>query len=93
MPDPHSNGHGPEAQQPSIQHGSLPVDPGNNLLSIVPCALTASVQTTPMGQRLAATVRTVDTTLTVFLAKDEVDTWINVLTQVKAQMTGLILPG
>lgn len=96
MNDPQSNGHArpPEAEVPSVVHGQMPpVDPGNNLLSIVPCNLTASVQQTPLGQRAAATVRTVDTTLTVFLAKDEIENWISVLTQVKGQMSGLILPG
>lgn len=95
MNDPQSNGHSrpPEAQGPEITHGQMPVDPGNQLLSIVPSALTGSVQQTPLGQRAAATVRTVDTTLTVFLAKDEVDTWIDVLTQVRGQMSGIILPG
>ncbi len=95
MSDPQSNGHTrpPETPGPGITHGQFPVDPGNQLLSIVPCALTCSVQQTPLGQRMAVTQRTADTTLTVFLAKDEVDTWIEVLTRVKGQMSGIILPG
>lgn len=95
MTTPDSNGHSrpPEAQGPEITHGQMPVDPGNQLLSIVPCALTASVQQTPIGQRMAVTIRTADTTLTLFLAKDESATWIDVLTQVKGQMSGIILPG
>lgn len=98
MPDPHSNGHGPQQPPPgppapSVTRGDLPFDPGNDMLSVVPCKLTASVQDTPVGQRMGTTIRTVDTTLTLFLARDEVDNWINVLTQVRAQMTGLILPG
>lgn len=92
-----TNSHGsvPEpAEGPQVtQGGTLPVDPGNTLLSIVPCQLTTSVQQTPVGQRTAATVRTVDTTLTVFLAADEVDAWITALRTVKGQMNGLILPG
>lgn len=75
----------------SPQAGTLPVDPANDLLSIVPCKLTASVQQTPAGQKLTATVRTVDTTLTVFLDRDEVDAWIETLRRVKGQMSGLIL--
>lgn len=86
------NGQAP-ARSPEITHGQLPVDPGNTLLSIVPASLTASLQPTPVGQRLAATVRTVDTTLTVFLAPDEVDAWIEVLRKERGKMSGLILPG
>lgn len=95
MTDPHSNGHvpPPETATPQVTHGDLPVDPGNDMLSVVPCKLTASVQQTPLGQRMAVTIRTVDSTLTLFLARDEADNWVNVLAQVRAQMTGLILPG
>lgn len=67
------------------------MDPGNNLLSIVDSNLTVSPQQTPVGQRLATTVRTVDTTLTLFLTKDEVDAWIALLQKGKAGMTGLII--
>lgn len=73
--------------------GKTPVDPANDLLGIVPCELTTSLQQTPLGQRAALTVRTVDTTLTVFLAQDEVDAWVTNLTRVRARMTGLILGG
>jgi hypothetical protein len=81
------------AEGPQIQHGMAPVDTGNPLLSIVPQNLTVSPQQTPAGQRLCVTVRTVDTTLTVFLAADEVEQWIDVLRQGKGQLNGLILPG
>lgn len=83
----------PGASGPQMTQGKPPVDLGNDLLSIVPNNLTVSVQETPAGQRLAATIRTVDTTLTLFLAKDEVDSWIKVLASGKAGMTGLILGG
>lgn len=84
----------PPAQGPQVVHGNvLPVDPGNTMLSLVPCQLTTSVQQTPVGQRVAATVRTVDTTLTVFLAADEVDSWVEALRTSKGKMSGLILPG
>lgn len=83
-----------EAQAPQLQHGGIPqFDAGNQLLSIVPCQLTVSPQQTPAGQRLAATIRTVDTTLTLFLAADEVDNWMAALKSGRAQMNGLILPG
>jgi hypothetical protein len=81
----------PGAAGPQLVHGDPPVDFGNKLLSIVPVNLTVSLQETPAGQRLAVTVRTVDTTLTVFLAKDEVEAWQTALASGKAGMTGLIL--
>lgn len=81
------------SEGPVFSQNVPPVDPGNTFLSIVPCGLTVSVQETPMGQRLAATIRTVDTTLTVFLAKDEVESWEKVLASGKAGMSGLILGG
>jgi len=94
------NGHRPDGppppggQGPQIQHGIPPFDPGNQFLSIGDSSLTVSPQQTPLGQRLCATVRTNSTTLTVFLAKDEVDQWIEVLRTGKGQMSGLILgPG
>lgn len=81
----------PGASGPQMSQGKPPVDLGNDLLSIVPQNLTVSVQETPAGQRLAVTIRTVDTTLTLFLAKDEIDAWMRVLGAGKAGMTGLIL--
>ncbi len=76
-----------------MTQGKPAVDVGNTLLSIVPNDMTVSVQETPLGQRLATTIRTVDTTLTLFLTKDEIDAWIKVLNSGKAGMTGLILGG
>ena len=81
----------PGARGPQQVSGGLPFDTGNNLLSIVDSNLTVSPQQTPVGQRLAATVRTVDTTLTLFLTKDEVDAWIALLQKGKAGMNGLII--
>ena len=81
------------ANRPEIQHGTLPaVDPGNQFISVAPVNLTCSVQDTPVGQRLFATIRSVNATLTATLAPDEVDSWIEVLRREKAKMTGLILP-
>ncbi len=74
-----------------MTRGGAPFDAGNQFLSIVPCSMTVSPQQTPAGQRLATTIRTVDTTLTLFLAKDEVEQWIEVLRHGKGQMSGLIL--
>lgn len=84
----------PGSEGPQLTNDLKPFDPGNPFLSIVPSGLTVSPQQTPMGQRLCTTVRTVDATLTLFLAKDEVDQWIEVLRYGKGQMSGLILgPG
>lgn len=83
----------PDIPQPSLTQGVPQFDMGNQLLSIVPSQLTVSPQQTPAGQKLAATVRTVDATLSVFLDADEVDNWITALKTGRAQMTGLILPG
>ena len=44
-----------------------PVDTGNGLLSEVPAQVTTALMQTPHGQRLALTVRTASTTLTVLL--------------------------
>jgi hypothetical protein len=82
------------AEGPQLVHGARqPFDTGNTLLSIVPSEMTVSVQDTPIGQRLAVTIRTADTTLTVFLAKDEVSSWEGALASGRAKMTGLIIPG
>jgi hypothetical protein len=83
----------PNGSGPEIVRGLPPLDPGNNLLQPVPSNLTVSMVQTPHGQRMAATIRTADVTLTLFLAQDEVDAWVNVLVQGKGQMNGLILPG
>lgn len=81
------------AEAPHLERGNAPFDVANPFLSIVPVSFTVSPQQTPQGQRLCATVRTVDTTLTVFLAADEVQQWIDVLRHGKGQLNGLILPG
>jgi hypothetical protein len=81
----------PAAGGPQIVRGRAPVDVDNHLLSIVDSDLTVSLQDTPVGQRAAVTVRTVDCTLTAFLAKDALESWIGVLQGAKAGMTGLIL--
>lgn len=77
---------------PQMTSGGAPFDVGNPLLSLVSSSLTVSPQQTPVGQRLCATVRTVDTTLTLFLAPDEVEQWIDVLRHGRGQLNGLILP-
>lgn len=83
----------PADQNPQLMQGIPQFDAGNQLLSIVPSQLTVSPAQTPAGQKLAATVRTVDATLSVFLDADEADNWINALKTGRAQMSGIIIPG
>lgn len=83
----------PDAEKPTVTSGGLAVDPGNQFISVAPSALTVSCQNTPLGQRLFATVRTVNATVTATLTADEVDNWIEALRRERARMTGLIVPG
>lgn len=65
-----------------------PVDPGNHLLGPCPAVLTTSPVDTPDGQKLALTIRTNSTTLTVLLGKLDVDAWKDQLTRDVARMAG-----
>lgn len=49
------------------QPDQLPVDLGNQLLGETPAQLATALLDTPAGQRLALTIRTASTTLTVLL--------------------------
>lgn len=78
---------------PNGQAPAAPVfDTGNQLLSDGPAQLVTAPMDTPGGQRLAFTVRTGSTTVTVFLAKDDVGRWRDQLATEHGKMTGLILP-
>lgn len=70
-----------------------PVDAGNTLLGETPSVLSTAVMDTPGGQRLALTIRTPSTTLTVLLGRDDARSWHGALGQGVDQMTvsGLIL--
>lgn len=70
-----------------------PVDTGNGLLSETPAQLTASLMDTPRGQRMALTVRTASTTLTVLLGRDDAEQWGQLISTMAGQMSGLILAG
>jgi hypothetical protein len=52
-----------------------PVDPGNQLLSEVPALFTTAIVDTTQGQRLALTIRTASTTLTVLLQGKDARNW------------------
>lgn len=70
-----------------------PVDVGNQLLSEVPAQLTTAVLDTPHGQRMALTVRTATTTLTVPPPGPDARNWAQMLTKTAESMSvaGLII--
>jgi len=68
-----------------------PVDTGNMLLSGGPSQLTTALASTPDGQRLITTIRTQSATVTVFLAKEDVQAWAAKLQADADQMTGLVI--
>lgn len=69
-----------------------PIDPGNDLLSEVPATFSCTPVNGPGGQRLAFTVRTGSTTLTIFLVKDDATRWRDVMSEAIGRMSGLIVP-
>ena len=72
-----------------------PLDTGNGLLAETPAQVTTALMQTPHGQRLALTIRTASTTLTVLLAGDDARTWGKHITSAADQMSaaGLIVAG
>lgn len=70
-----------------------PFDAGNSLLAETPALLTTSLLDTPSGQRLAVTVRTPSTTLTVLLNGADAKTWGDHLSAQAAPMSrsGLVV--
>ena len=52
-----------------------PVDASNSLLGETPAQLSTALMQTPAGQRLALTIRTASTTLTVLLAAADAKAW------------------
>ena len=74
--------------QPPQPEPSAPiVDEGNALLCETPAQLTTMRVNTPVGQRLAATIRTPSTTLTVFLDGTDARTWAAQLTKDAASVS------
>ena len=63
-------------------------DTGNRLLAAVPCEQICALVTGPDGVRMAYTIRTPDTTLTVFLTKADAARWRDVLTEMTGRMSG-----
>lgn len=70
-------------------------DQGNSLLGETPAQLTVALIGTPLGQRLALTVRTPSTTLTVLLGGKDAQAWAANLTKAADSMSasGLIVAG
>lgn len=58
----------------------------------VPAQLTTDVVDTAAGQRAGLSVRVPNTTVTVLLVKDDLDTWIEQLVKLRGRMNGLIIP-
>ena len=71
----------------------LPVDPGNGLLAETAAQMTTALVDTPSGQRLALTIRTPSTTLTVLLQGADAKSWAATLTGAASQMSvsGLVI--
>jgi len=70
-----------------------PFDPGNPLLGETPAQMSTSLVDTPFGQRMALTIRTASTTMTVLLGRDDATTWGQNISQTANGMSGLILAG
>lgn len=70
-----------------------PVDPGNQLLAEVPALFTTAVLNTPNGQRMALTIRTASTTLTVMLQGPDARNWAKQFTATAESMSvaGLVV--
>jgi hypothetical protein len=79
--------------QPQPQQAVPPVDTGNQLLGETPAQLTTTLVETPAGQRLALTIRTPSTTLTVLLQGTDAKTWASALTRDASAMSssGLVI--
>jgi len=70
-----------------------PFDAANDLLAETPAQLLTALIETPAGQRLALTVRTASTTLTVLLGAADAKAWAATLAQAAGAMSssGLIV--
>lgn len=64
-----------------------PFDAGNPLLAEQPAQLVTALVQTPLGQRLATTIRTPSATVTVFLAGIDAKAWAARLTTDSAGMS------
>jgi len=69
-----------------------PMDQANALLAPTDAQLALGMVQTPQGQRMALTIRTASTTMTVFLARDDADVWAENIRVGAGQMSRLIVP-
>ncbi len=65
-----------------------PFDAGNQLLGEQPAQFTTAKLPTPLGERLAVTIRTPSATVTVFLGGKDARTWAKLLTREAEGMSG-----
>lgn len=72
-----------------------PFDAGNSLLGESPALMTTALLPTPGGQRLALTIRTTSTTITVLLNREDGQNWGRQILATVNQMSkaGLIVAG
>jgi hypothetical protein len=76
------------------QAGVPAIDEGNQLLADGPCQLTVKKIDTPGGARLVHTVRTMSTTCTVLLTREDAESWVSAMRdELTAMRTGLWTPG
>lgn len=68
-----------------------PFDTGNQLLGEQPAQMATRVVNTPMGERLAMTIRTPSATMTVFLSGIDAKMWARQLATVAEPMSGSAL--
>lgn len=68
-----------------------PIDTGNPLLNEGPAVIQATPVNTAAGQRLALTIKTTTTTLTILLIKDDAGRWRDTITEGIGRMSGLIV--
>lgn len=68
-----------------------PVDTGNPILNEGPAVFQCTPVNTGGGQRLAVTVRTPTTTLTILLMKDDAKNWRDTMSEGIGKMSGLIV--
>lgn len=67
-----------------------PFDFNNPLLGETPAQLTSTVIPTANGQRLAVTIRTGSTTITVFLSREDATAWADNIATGAKKVSGLI---
>lgn len=67
-------------------------DAGHPYIMDVPAALATELVDGPNGQRLGLTIRIPNTTVTVMLAKDDAQRWVDQIRGDIARMSGLIIP-